>query len=163
MSGNLETAAPARRMKIAGGKKCGDAAFGKASSKTTSPEGMQECGKLPAGWTEQLIEQLFAPLDDGRTLHQGWSPQCGKAPSPSEDVWGVLKTTSIQPAAPVFTPEQLSWLNLIRDHIATSLSIEPEDLELSPFNQRGGLGKAHQLFGEQLPRLLDELNEVLAA
>ena len=29
--------------------------------------------------------------------------------------------------------------------------------------QRGGLGKAHQLFGEQLPKLLDELNEVLAA
>jgi hypothetical protein len=29
--------------------------------------------------------------------------------------------------------------------------------------QRGGLGKAHQLFGEQLPMLLDELNEVLAA
>ena len=27
----------------------------------------------------------------------------------------------------------------------------------------GGLGKAHQLFGEQLPNLLDELNEVLAA
>jgi len=43
------------------------------------------------------------------------------------------------------------------------LRIEPEDLELSPFNQRGGLGKAHQLFGEELPRLLDELNEVLAA
>jgi type I restriction enzyme R subunit len=62
-----------------------------------------------------------------------------------------------------FTPEQLAWLNLIRDHIATSLSIDPEDLELSPFNQRGGLGKAHQLFGEQLPDLLDELNEVLAA
>ncbi len=44
-----------------------------------------------------------------------------------------------------------------------SLSIEPDDLDLSPFNQRGGLGKAHQLFGEQLPKLLDELNEVLAA
>ena len=26
-----------------------------------------------------------------------------------------------------------------------------------------GLGKAHQLFGEQLPKLLDELHEVLAA
>lgn len=66
-------------------------------------------------------------------------------------------------AASTFTPEQLVWLNLIRDHIATSLSIEPEDLELSPFNQRGGLGKAHQLFGDQLPKLLDELNEALAA
>ncbi len=45
-----------------------------------------------------------------------------------------------------FSAEQLAWLNLIRDHIAKAISIEPEDLELSPFSQRGGLGKAHQLF-----------------
>ena len=66
-------------------------------------------------------------------------------------------------AGAVFTPEQLAWLGLIRDHIATSLSIEPDDFEYTPFGERGGLGKAHQLFGEQLPKLLDELNEVLAA
>jgi type I restriction enzyme R subunit len=66
-------------------------------------------------------------------------------------------------AGTVFTPEQLAWLNLIREHIATAISIEPDDLDLSPFNQRGGLGKAHQLFGEGLPKLLDELNTVLAA
>ena len=63
----------------------------------------------------------------------------------------------------LFTPEQLVWLGLIRDHLATSLSIDPEDFEYTPFGERGGLGKAHQLFGEQLPKLLDELNEVLAA
>jgi type I restriction enzyme R subunit len=62
-----------------------------------------------------------------------------------------------------FTPEQRAWLALIRDHIATSLSIEPEDFEYAPFSHRGGLGKAHQLFGAELPRLLEELNEVLAA
>ena len=62
-----------------------------------------------------------------------------------------------------FSPDQLAWLNLIRDHIATSLSIEPDDLELAPFNQRGGLGKAHQLFGPGLPGVLDELNDCLAA
>jgi len=66
-------------------------------------------------------------------------------------------------AAVNFTAEQLAWLTLIRDHIATSLSIEPDDFGYAPFSQRGGLGKAHQLFGEQLPKLLDELNEVLAA
>src|SRR6266498_4847296 len=27
-----------------------------------------------------------------------------------------------------FSPDQLSWLGLIKDHIATSISIEPEDL-----------------------------------
>ena len=62
-----------------------------------------------------------------------------------------------------FTAEQLAWLHLIRDHIATSLSIEPDDFDYAPFSQRGGLGRAHQLFGDQLPKLLDELNEVLAA
>ncbi len=30
-------------------------------------------------------------------------------------------------------------------------------------NQRGGLGKAHQLFGDELNKLLEELNETLAA
>ena len=54
-------------------------------------------------------------------------------------------------------------MRIIRDDIATAISTEPEDLELSPFNRRGGLGKAHQLFGEQLPKLPDELNETLAA
>ncbi len=33
-------------------------------------------------------------------------------------------------AGVTFVPEQLAWLNLIRDHIATAISIEPEDLEL---------------------------------
>ena len=63
----------------------------------------------------------------------------------------------------MFTPEQRAWLELIRDHIATAISIEPNDFNYAPFSQRGGLGKAHQLFGEDLPKLLDELNEVLAA
>jgi type I restriction enzyme R subunit len=59
--------------------------------------------------------------------------------------------------------EQLAWLNLIRDHIATSLSIEPDDFDYAPFSQRGGLGKAHQLFGDTLLPLLDELNLKLVA
>ncbi len=62
-----------------------------------------------------------------------------------------------------FTPEQVSWLHLIRDHIATSISIETKDFDYAPFNQQGGLGKAHQLFGERFPELLDELNKVLVA
>ena len=66
-------------------------------------------------------------------------------------------------AGMAFTPEQLAWLRLIRDHIATSLSIEPDDFDYAPFSQRGGLGKAHQLFGDDLNKLLEELNETLAA
>jgi type I restriction enzyme R subunit len=62
-----------------------------------------------------------------------------------------------------FTADQRAWLDLIRDHVATSLSIEPDDFDYAPFNQRGGLGKAHQLFGPQLPSLLEELNTLLVA
>jgi type I restriction enzyme R subunit len=60
-----------------------------------------------------------------------------------------------------FTPEQLAWLSLMRDHIASTLSMEPEDFAYAPFSQQGGLGRAHQLFGERLPVLVGELNEVL--
>lgn len=66
-------------------------------------------------------------------------------------------------AGVTFSGDQLAWLNLIRDHIATSLSIEPDDFDYAPFSQRGGLGKAHQLFGDTLPALLEELNNKLAA
>ncbi|HLG14994.1 MAG TPA: type I restriction-modification enzyme R subunit C-terminal domain-containing protein [Blastocatellia bacterium] len=62
-----------------------------------------------------------------------------------------------------FTEEQIYWIELIRDHIATSLSIELDDFEFAPFNQKGGLGRAYQLFGPELPKVLEELNEVLAA
>ena len=75
------------------------------------------------------------------------------------DAWLVDKAA----AGSVFTAEQLAWLSLIRDHVATSLSIEPDDFEYAPFSQRGGLGKAHQLFGAHLPALLEELNTALAA
>jgi type I restriction enzyme, R subunit len=44
-----------------------------------------------------------------------------------------------------------------------SLSISPEDFGYAPFSPRGGLGKAHQLFGAKLLGLLVELNEALAA
>ena len=74
-----------------------------------------------------------------------------------------LSTINSQPAAPAFSPEQLSWLNLIRDHIATSLSIDRDDFELTPFVEKGGLGKATMLFGSTLEPLLKELSEVLVA
>jgi type I restriction enzyme R subunit len=62
-----------------------------------------------------------------------------------------------------FTPEQLHWLEMIRDHIAANLGIEPDDFELSPFAQEGGIGKVYQLFGPELPRVLEAMNRELAA
>jgi len=62
-----------------------------------------------------------------------------------------------------FNEEQLFWLEKIKEHIVGSLSIDREDFEYTPFKEKGGIGKAYQLFGEGLWPLLDELNEVLAA
>ena len=62
-----------------------------------------------------------------------------------------------------FTEEQIKWLTMIRDHIAANLGIEPEDFDYSPFAQEGGIGKVHQLFGDELPAVLDALNRELAA
>jgi type I restriction enzyme R subunit len=36
-------------------------------------------------------------------------------------------------------------------------------LRVAPFNREGGLGKVHQLFGNELNRLIEELNGALAA
>ena len=60
-----------------------------------------------------------------------------------------------------FTPEQTEWLNMIKQHITTSLNVGIDDFELSPFNQKGGAIKAYQLFGKELNKTLEELNTVL--
>ena len=62
-----------------------------------------------------------------------------------------------------FTEEQMEWLRLVKDHIAVSLSIEPEDLELSPFDHKGGLGRFYEVFGEEYQKILDEMNIELVA
>jgi type I restriction enzyme R subunit len=63
----------------------------------------------------------------------------------------------------VFTDEQMLWLEMIRDHIAASMGIGVDDFQLTPFAERGGVGKAAQLFEGLLSPLLDELNQELVA
>ena len=62
-----------------------------------------------------------------------------------------------------FSEEQMQWLRLIKDYIANSLHLDREDLELSPFNALGGLGRMWQLFGDNTDTIINELNEELAA
>ena len=62
-----------------------------------------------------------------------------------------------------FTDEQRQWLEMIRDHVAANLGIEPDDFEYAPFAQEGGLGKVHLLFGGELNSIIEELNGALAA
>ncbi len=62
-----------------------------------------------------------------------------------------------------FTNEQRWWLEKMAEDIASNLGIEAEDFGYAPFDQRGGLGRVHQLFGAELPRAIDALNRELVA
>lgn len=62
-----------------------------------------------------------------------------------------------------FTKEQMTWLYLIRDHIATSVHLDLEDLDYTPFDSLGGRGKLNQLFGSEMETIIEELNEALVA
>lgn len=62
-----------------------------------------------------------------------------------------------------FTEEQMEWLRLIKDHIATSLSILPEDLDLTPFDKKGGLLGFYESFGDDYEVILNEMNRELVA
>ena len=62
-----------------------------------------------------------------------------------------------------FNEEQMDWLRMIRDHIVTSFHLERDDLEMAPFDGKGGLGQMYKLFGDRMDDVIDELNEALAA
>ena len=62
-----------------------------------------------------------------------------------------------------FTEEQMEWLQLIKEHIITSLSIETSDLDLTPFDKHGGLSAFYDAFGDDYEKILEEMNEELVA
>lgn len=67
-------------------------------------------------------------------------------------------------AGPVqFTEEQMDWLRLIKDHVSASLSILPTDLDLTPFDRKGGRLGFYHAFGAEYGQILSELNEELVA
>ena len=57
----------------------------------------------------------------------------------------------------------MDWLRMIRDHISTSGSVSSDDLDLSPFGEKGGLGRFYILFGDKYQDVLDDMNYALVA
>jgi type I restriction enzyme R subunit len=133
----------------------------------------------PRLWTESQLWQAYAALDKSRVkgasqrriltdlvslVRYAMHQENELVPFP-ERVAANFKAWLGQQEATgrSFTPEQYKWLEMIRDHIAANLGIDSEDFEYAPFAQEGGIGKVHQLFGAELPKVLDELNKELAA
>ena len=95
--------------------------------------------ELPHGWKLVPMADVLAPLADGRTLHQGWSPKCAREPSTSADVWGVLKTTAVQLGA--FFPEHNKRLP---DNLSPrpQIEVKPGDFLLTCAGPRSRCGIA---------------------
>lgn len=60
-----------------------------------------------------------------------------------------------------FSAEQKEWLVMIKDQISASMSARLEDMDYSPFVQKGGRMKLYKLFGDGYEKILEELHEVL--
>jgi len=66
--------------------------------------------------------------------------------------------------AATLTPEQQQWLERIRAHLIANLSISKEDFNTIPiFANEGGWGKANRIFNGDLPALIRQWNETIAA
>ena len=62
-----------------------------------------------------------------------------------------------------FNAEQHKWLEMIRDHVATSLDIRMSDFEYTPFAGLGNRTKVYELFGDDLDNMLKSLTQKLVS
>ena len=63
-----------------------------------------------------------------------------------------------------FKPTQQRWLDRIRQHLVTNLTIDREDFDALPiFTRDGGWAVADRTFDGKLKKLISELNSAIAA
>ncbi len=130
----------------------------------------------PRSWTTDRLWEAYRQLDRSRVRGSGQRTLADVVAVVRYAIGGVEELAPFadgvrerfrgwlamqETAGRAFTDEQLRWLEEIRDHVAGSVSMEMSDFQYAPFNQRGGLGKAHELFGDELGGLLEELNVAL--
>ena len=132
----------------------------------------------PRQWTPETLWQAYEVLDKSKvrgsggrmltdivslvryTLHQ--DDELVPFRDEVEQRFAVWLSMQEQEGAS-FTVEQKQWLTWMKENIATELGISPESFEYTPFAEHGGIGKAAQVFGDQLTPLMNQLTEVLAA
>lgn len=62
-----------------------------------------------------------------------------------------------------YTEEQMTWLRMLKDHIAASFHVDKEDLDYAPFDSKGGLMRMWEIFGDDMDKVITELNTELVA
>ena len=139
------------------------ALYEKLRSKGITVERLWDCyaikkpDKVKKGVTAQLADLISIIR-----FEMGYADQL--APFADKVNYNFMQWTLRKNAGAVhFTEEQMEWLRLMKDHIASSLSILPEDLDLTPFDKKGGLLAFYEAFGEQYEEILQEMNIELVA
>ena len=132
----------------------------------------------PRSWTTERLWEAYRQLDKSKVRGSGQRTMADIVSVVRYAIGGVDELAPFadgvherfrgwlamqETAGRAFTPEQVRWLEAIRDHIAGSVSMEMSNFQYAPFNQQGGLGKAYDLFGDELTGLLEELNLALVA
>ena len=152
--------------------------YGGGLTYTDIKELARAIGRPPHRWTTEALWQAYETLDASKVRGSGHRV--------STDLVSLVRHTlghtdeliaypdlvnerfeawlrQQQTLGPHITDEQTAYLHLIKEHIAASLTVAPADLQNPPFSTHGGLGKARQLFGNDLNPLLEELTLALAA
>ena len=135
---------------------------GKAPETVTIPNTLEAAQKMVGGYIEVLNvdNACLVCNEDGKLTGLEGNRRLG-----NDIITGTFFLTGCTDDGDFcsLTPEQMEWLQLVKDHIAASLSIQKEDLELSPFDRRGGLGRFYQVFGDKYEEILREMNRELVA
>ena len=132
----------------------------------------------PHNWTPERLWNAYETLEASRvrgsagTQFTNLISLVEKALHPDTDLVAFPLTvderfhhwlTAQEQAGVTFTDEQIVWLTRIKDHLATSLTITPDDFELEPFTSHGGYARANTAFNGTLTPLLQQLTQELAA
>jgi len=135
-------------------------------------------GRPPYRWTPERLWAAYEALEASQvrgsagTQFTNLISLVRKALEPNGDLVAYLLTVDERfqnwlaqqaQTGTTFTDEQIAWLTRIKDHLATSLAIAPDDFELEPFVGHGGFGRANTAFAGRLAPLLDELTQELVA
>uniref|UniRef100_UPI002A7FAA1D type I restriction endonuclease subunit R n=1 Tax=Enterocloster bolteae TaxID=208479 RepID=UPI002A7FAA1D len=139
------------------------ALYAKLKSKGITVERLWDCYAIKK--PDKVKKGVMAQLTDLISIirfEMGYTDQL--SPFADKVNYNFMKWTLRRNAGAVhFTEVQMEWLRLIKDHIASSLSILPEDLDLTPFDKKGGLLGFYEAFGEQYEEILEEMNIELVA
>ena len=132
----------------------------------------------PYNWTPDIIWDAYESIDVGRVRHSdrhtltdlvsllrytvGLDNELVSYASRVQERYAAWLAQQ-QQGGTAFSPLERWWLDRMVDVIASSAGISADDLDRSPFTDRGGVDGALRDLGERAGNLLDELNSELTA